>query len=966
MKKIRVLCLLTFCFLIAQTFPAIAKDLSGPEHNLEMYQQFIKEEAAPNRVLNLQAPKVDEEKSETMLESMKNKINSTSGDAYELEPNDYAYIADRIQLNQLTHGTITNVYYDYDYYKVEVAQAGELKVAGIMGNNPKGDADYTENYYFKMALLNSSENPLVKSSITSTSTSYGQLLSYNVQPGIYYIVAYQTWVESSYYVGEPYILMATMTNGSTDIHPTSVSLNKTNTTLVVGNTEQLVATVSPSNATNNGVTWTSDNSSVATVDSSGLVTGVSRGTNVGITASTIDGNKEAICYVTVTAPVQNVDLEPFKRSGWGDKLIVTKNQGQQYTDTSFTPNDELYISYSYLNCGTSTIPYSTIQSKIYVDNNETITRTYQGTIEPNYGAYANDKSIGKLSDGTHTIKMVVDSTNAIAETNESNNEYSVTVNVGTATVHPTSVSLNKSNITLVKGATEKLVETVSPSTATNKYVTWTSSDPSIATVGPTGLVTAVSQGNNVKITVCTEDGNLCAYCDVTVTGSTTTKTVKTLSADPTSLNLWIGEIEYIALTATYTDNSTEDVTELATWTSSKPSVASVDFDGYVGEVTGLAGGSTTITARYGGKAATIKVKVQDDETSGVKDVIVQPSTVSVALGKTQAVKIYAVYDDGSKVDVTNSVALESYDDTIATVTGTLIKGVSQGETSVSGSYFDGLDSFDIDITVNVTMPVKKLAVDPASLNISVDEQSDPIVLTATFTDSSEDEVTEAATWTSSNSKVATVDVEEGIVTVTGITKGAATITGSYGGKKVTVKVKVTPLMVDLLVQPESVSVIKGKPFPVKIYAVYEDGSKEDVSKFVKLESDNEDIAKVAGTTIKGIEIGDTMVSGEYNDLPIEIYVQVTAPLKSLSADTTILDLSLDQTEYITLTAIYTDDSDQDVTGVATWVSSKPNIATLEVDTEEGTLAVTGNKKGTSTITGSYGGKKVMIKVKVTE
>ncbi len=78
---------------------------------------------------------------------------------------------------------------------------------------------------------------------------------------------------------------------------TGVSLNKTSTTIVEGSQETLVATVSPSNATNKNVTWTSSNTSVATV-SNGVVTGVNRGTAT-ITVTTVDGGKTATCSVAV-------------------------------------------------------------------------------------------------------------------------------------------------------------------------------------------------------------------------------------------------------------------------------------------------------------------------------------------------------------------------------------------------------------------------------------------------------------------------------------------------------------------------------------------------------------------------------------------------------------------------------------------------------------------------------------------
>ena len=87
----------------------------------------------------------------------------------------------------------------------------------------------------------------------------------------------------------------------TDVPVTGVTLNKTSTSLYVGDTETLTATVAPDNATNKAVTWTSSNPSVATVEN-GVVTALARGTAV-ITATAADGNgASAACTVTVTRP----------------------------------------------------------------------------------------------------------------------------------------------------------------------------------------------------------------------------------------------------------------------------------------------------------------------------------------------------------------------------------------------------------------------------------------------------------------------------------------------------------------------------------------------------------------------------------------------------------------------------------------------------------------------------------------
>lgn len=81
---------------------------------------------------------------------------------------------------------------------------------------------------------------------------------------------------------------------------TGVSLNKTTTTLEIGEKETLTATIEPDNATNKDITWSSDATSVATVDENGVVTAVAAGT-ANIAVTTEDGNKTATCAVTVNA-----------------------------------------------------------------------------------------------------------------------------------------------------------------------------------------------------------------------------------------------------------------------------------------------------------------------------------------------------------------------------------------------------------------------------------------------------------------------------------------------------------------------------------------------------------------------------------------------------------------------------------------------------------------------------------------
>jgi uncharacterized protein YjdB len=96
-----------------------------------------------------------------------------------------------------------------------------------------------------------------------------------------------------------------------------VTLNKTSTAILVGNTELLVATISPDDAGNKNVSWSSNLTGVATVSQGGLVTGVSAGTAT-ITVTTEDGGKTAACTATVsTTSVGTWDSSKWDNADWG-------------------------------------------------------------------------------------------------------------------------------------------------------------------------------------------------------------------------------------------------------------------------------------------------------------------------------------------------------------------------------------------------------------------------------------------------------------------------------------------------------------------------------------------------------------------------------------------------------------------------------------------------------------------------
>ena len=254
---------------------------------------------------------------------------------------------------------------------------------------------------------------------------------------------------------------------------TGVTLNKSTLTLKVGASETLTATIAPADATNKNVTWASSDAAVATVDASGKVTGVAAGTAT-ITVTTEDGGKTATCQVTVkanTVPVTGVTL---------NKIVLKLYMGGSETlKATVAPANATnkYVTWKSSNPAVAT-----------VDANGKVTA----------------KSIG-MADITVTTK---------------DGGYTATCRVGVVRrpggdVSVTGVTLNKTTLKLGKGTSETLTATVAPTNATNKKVTWTSSDPAVATVDASGKVTGVANGT-ATITVTTEDGGYTATCAVEV------------------------------------------------------------------------------------------------------------------------------------------------------------------------------------------------------------------------------------------------------------------------------------------------------------------------------------------------------------------------------------------------------------------------------------------------------------------
>ncbi len=650
----------------------------------------------------------------------------------------------------------------------------------------------------------------------------------------------------------------------------SITLNKVELSLTKGQSEVLVATVLPENATDKTVTWNTSDATVASVTQDGQVTALKSG-KADITAKA--GEKSATCAVTVTTPVESVSL---------DRASVSLEVGQSTTlVATISPND----------ADEQKVEWSTSDATIATVTNGVVTA---------------------VAEGNATITAKVGGKSATCA-----------VSVKNSVVIVTSVTLNKSSLSLVKGQNERLTATVNPENATDKTVTWSSSDATIASITQDGQVTALKSG---KAVITAKAGEKSATCEVTITTP-----VESVSLDRSSVSLEEGQTT--TLIATISPNDADEKT--VTWTTSNASVALVND----GVVKAVAEGQATITAKAGDKSATCIVSVKKAVVA-VSTVTLNKTSMSLTKGQSEALTATVTPDDATDKTVTWS----SSDATVASVSQNgLVTALKSGKAVITAKA--GEKSATCEVTI--TTPVVSVTLDRSSISL---EEAQTTTLIATISPNDADEKT--VVWTTSNASVATV--AGGVVTA--VAEGNATITAKVGGKSATCAVSVKKTVVpvtSVTLNKSSLSLVKGQN--EKLVATVNPDNATD--KTVTWSSSDATTATVTQSgLVTALKSGKVTITAKAGEKSATCEVTVTTPVESVSLDYT--SVSLEEGQSTTLIAtINPNDADEKT---VSWTTSNSSVATVS----NGGL-VTAIKEGTATITAKAGGKEATCAVSVT-
>ncbi|MGI6695117.1 MAG: Ig-like domain-containing protein [Christensenellales bacterium] len=516
---------------------------------------------------------------------------------------------------------------------------------------------------------------------------------------------------------------------------TSVAVNPDTVSVKKGETKSFTANVTGTGDYNNTVTWS-------------VIDKTSSGTTISGSGTLAVAADENATTLTVKATSKG-DSAIF-----GTATVTVKEAVVAVTEVTVTPATLTLTAGGATETLTATVlpAEATNKDVTWASNNEAVATVANGVVTPIAAGQA-----------IITVKTV-----------DGNYQATCTVNVNAATVAVTGVTVAPETLTLTAGgATGTLTATVLPADATNKNVTWASSNEAIATVAD-GVVTPIAAGQAI-ITVKTVDGGKTATCTVTVSATAVPVTGVKLNKNATALV--VGGMETLYATVEPATATNRNVT----WSSDKPAIATVDNGG---KVTAVGVGQATITVKTddGNKTAACQVTVSATAVpvTGVK---LNKNATALVVGGTET--LYATVEPATATN--RNVTWSSDKPAVVTVDAAgRVTAVGVGQATITVKTDDGNKTAACKVTVSATaVPVTDVKLNKASTALVVGgmETLYATVEPATATNRN-------VTWSSDKPAVATVDAA-GRVTAVGVGQATITVKTDDGNKTAACKVTVS-------------------------------------------------------------------------------------------------------------------------------------------------------------------------------
>ena len=776
----------------------------------------------------------------------------------------------------------------------------------------------------------------------------------------------------------------------------SIAIAPLNVTLAVGTTQQLKATGTYADGTTAdltaSVTWTSDSSTIAFVsnaaDSAGVVTG--QGAGVSKIIASLGAVSGATTVTVTSVPLASITITPASPTIPLNTTVALTAKGT-YTDGSVVTS-----LLGYLECrqhdhrdGQQRQGYERsdhgqepwyhpgdrgpgrghrIDDVVGQRGHPRVDRRHARKFDPRTRAQTSHGSDRQLQRRDRhrsrptAVWATVDATIAAVSNAPGAQGQLTAVGAGSTQVSATLGGIAGSTTVTVSAPklSQIVVSPIAPQTTTGQRpqftatalydngtqqnvtarATWTSSNTGVATVNRTGQVTTVSPGSSV---IQASFQGLSGASTLTVT----TAVVTSITVTPISPSLAAGTTQPFAAVAIFSDNTSQDVTNQATWVSTSPAIAGVTTGGGGrpggggrGRVSALKEGTTQIQATWQGVTGSSTVTV----TSAIPvSISVSPPDVTLAPGSTRQFAAAAIYSDGTSRDVTAQSTWSSSSAAVAGVTTGgggpggggnrgLATAIAAGATTVTAT-FSGLSGT---ATITVTSAIiSSIQVTPTTPTVA---KGVPVRFTATvlYSDNTSQDVTATSTWLSSAPAVAGVSDSGGSRgQASTLSKGTATISATYKGITGSTTITVTDAtLTTIQVTPFAPILPIGYVTQSQATGIYSDNSTQDLTLLATWISSAPAVVAVSdsGPTkgrVTPLSAGNANIQAVYQGVTGAVGVVVTsATLSTITVSPNATSIAVQASQQFTALGNFSDGSHLDLTTLATWFSSAAGSANV--------------------------------------
>ena len=458
------------------------------------------------------------------------------------------------------------------------------------------------------------------------------------------------------------------------------------------------------------------------------------------------------------------------------------------------------------------------------------------------------------------------------------------------------------------------------STQTITSASWSSSDSTLAAVDPTtGIVTGVANSNNNPVTITADYGGLTNTTTVYITDAVP----ESLQLTPVSASIANGTTQQYTADVVYSDGSIQPVTAGLSWLSSSATVAGIDANGLA---VAIAPGQTTISVGYDSMTATASLTVTP---ATLTDIVVTPVTTVAGINGNVQFTATGVFTDSSAQDLTSQVVWSSSNASYALISaGGLATGESAGTTIISASYGSVIGT----ATLNVTTATL-VSIDISPSNPIVPPHS-KVQLRAigNFSDGSQ-LVLSGVSWHSSSNRYAMVN-GSGVLRTKKSSNKAVTVSATLNGVTGTTAVTITSMTIQsLTINPTAPTIAAGTTQQFSLLGLFSDGATTvDLTASARWQTSNYQDAVINRQGIAtGVKAGTVTISGSINgQTPATATLTVSnATIQNITVTPAMPTISLGALQQFAASGLFSDGSTQDISSVVTWSSSTPTVAVVD-------------------------------------